>query len=163
MLFLLVRHRALLPRLMCYYSCACRCSADDLVLLLIRCYYCVVLLLLLLCLRYVFAANPRENGYYGRLTLSGMCLRILKLKDGSICFGACARTVSCQLCFRMIRTCTLCCRCCLLLLNLVRQRNLRRFALSIRSIDCCSTNCFVVICRYSIQYGHRASRTSRLF
>ena len=102
--FLLVRHRTPLPRLMCqgqpracmlgYCGCSCRCPAAALVLLLCTCYYCAVLLLLLPCLRYVFAANPRENGYYPSHPLSGMCLRILKLKDGSICFGGCMSTVS---------------------------------------------------------------------
>ena len=99
MSFLLVRHRAPLPRLMCqgqpractmcYCGCSCRCSAAALVPLLCTCYYCPVLLLLLLCLRIFFVAIPRENGYYASHPLSEMCLPILKLKDGSICFGSC--------------------------------------------------------------------------
>ena len=56
--------------------------------------YAVLLLLLLPCLRYVFAADPREHGYYASHPLSVMCLRIFKLKDGFICFGSCTSTVS---------------------------------------------------------------------
>ena len=64
-----------------YYGCSCGCYAAALVLLLCMCYcYAVLLLLLLLCLRYVFAADLREHGYYASHPLLVMCLRILKLK-----------------------------------------------------------------------------------
>ena len=91
--FLFVDYRAPLPRqtthrqprafMMCYSGCSCRCSAAALVLLLCRPYYRAVLLLLL-CLQNVFAADPRDNGYYASRPLSGIRLCISKLKDGSI-------------------------------------------------------------------------------
>ena len=86
--FLLVRHRAPLPRLlcqgqpracmMCYCCCfCCRCSAAARELLLYMC-CCRAVLLLLLCPRYVFAADPGEHGYYASQPFSVMCLRNLK-------------------------------------------------------------------------------------
>ena len=72
-LFLLVRHRALLPRplcqgqprarMMCSCCCPCRCCAAALVLLLLCMCYCCAVLMLLLCVRQVSAADPREHGY----------------------------------------------------------------------------------------------------
>ena len=141
---------------MMYYSCcSCRCSATVLVLLLYMCYCCTVLLLLLLLLylRYVFAADHYEHGYYASHRLSAMCLRKLKLKYGFICFGSFTSTVS-QLTYirgpggglvpaqflydTYLYT--------MLLLSLLHQRSRRRFVLlSINSISCCSTNCFVAI------------------
>ena len=74
--FLFVHHRDPLPPLMyqgqpracmmCYCGCSCHCSAAARVLLLCTCYCCAGLLLLLLCLRYVFAANSRENCYLAK-------------------------------------------------------------------------------------------------
>ena len=94
-------------------------------LLLCTCHCCAVLLLLLLLLlhlRYVFAADPREHGYYASHPLSVMCLRILKAERqihllrklyeyrlvNDILFGISAE-VSCQRTYRTIRTRTLCC------------------------------------------------------
>ena len=70
-----------------YCGCSCRCYAAALELLLCTCPDCCAvllqLLLFLLCLRYVFAADPREHGYHASHPLSVMCLRILKLKTDS--------------------------------------------------------------------------------
>ena len=51
--------------------------------LLSTCYYycCAVVLLLLLCLRYLFAADPREHGGFAIHPLSVMRARVFKLKD----------------------------------------------------------------------------------
>ena len=149
--------------------------AAALVLLLCTCYCCAVLLLLLLllCLRYVFAADPREHGYYAshpplgdvspHLEAERLLHLVRELYEYSlvidILFGISAE-VSRQRSFRTVRTCTLCCYFCLLLLSFLHQRNRRRFVLPICSIDCsCSTNCFWAICVRSTQYGRRASRT----
>ena len=77
-----------------------------------------------------------------------------------ILFGISAE-VSCPRSFRTIRTCTLCCCFCLLLLSFLHQRNRRRFVLPICSIDCCcSTKCSVAICiRYT--YSTDAERLVR--
>ena len=159
--------------------CRCRCSAPAMVLLLCMLPLLLLLLLLLLCLRYVFAADLREHGYCACQPLSVACLRIFKLKDGPICFGSCTSTVS-QLTFiwrlggglapaccscRMMPTCTTCtlyCRCCLLPLSHLHQRNRRRFVLSINSTDCCATNCFVYLSVHEVpgvQYRRTGSRT----
>ena len=141
--FPLVLHRAPLPRLlfqgqpracmMCCYCCCCcccRCSSAALVLLLCICGYCPVLLLLLLllCMEYVFAANPREHGKYASQPLSVMWFRIKaelrthllrKLYEYRLVIDIFWRLaeVSCQRSFLMIRTCTLCCWCLLLVLG----------------------------------------------
>ena len=137
---------------------------------MLLCMCCCCAVLHLLCPRYVFAADAHEHGYYVSQPLSGMCLRILKLKSGSLCFGSCTSTaIDCsfasrrrsraRVVFVLYAPGTLCC--CLLVLSLLRQRNRRRFVLSTNLTDRCSTKRAVSVCMQStsIPYGRRAFRT----
>ena len=80
-----------------------------------------------------------------------------------ILFGISAE-VSCQRSFRTIRTCTLFCCFCLLLLSFLHQRSRRCFVLSICSISCCccSINCFFLrISAYEVYSSTDAQRLVR--
>ena len=155
-----------------YCGCSCRCYAAALVLLLCTCCYyttttavlfycccscsvCDMFLLLIPVSMWLLCKSPPLGDVYPHLEAERPVHLLRKLYEYrlviDILFGILAE-ISCQLSFRTMRTCTLCCCFCLLLLSFLHQRNRRRFVQLICSIDCCcrSTNCFVAICKPSI-------------